>query len=319
MAHYAAATQSDYLSGPARKVLLETARYWLARMDRRQGDDYPSLLGVMGPDEYTPITSNNAYTNRMVKLALAHAAHAAAAEGLAAEAGAFAEASAQLPIPTRADGLVLECEEFERLAEPRFDELWRDRTVGFANHVSQERLYRSKCLKQADVLMMMMLFPHEFTDAQVRQAYDYYLPYTTHDSSLSMSVHAIVACRLGLNEQAWDFWRACGELDLDVRHGGAANGIHIAAAGANWQVAVMGFAGMATAVASETFTLRPRLPQAWTRLAFPIIWKGQPLTINITSKSTTVTNRGTMVVTVRIGAEEKQVEPGRCAGFEDFV
>jgi len=391
-AHYASAVQADYLAGASRNVLLETARYWLARMDRRQGDDYPSLLGVMGPDEYAPITSNNAYTNCMVKFSLAHSAQAARAAGLAGEAQRFADASRKLPIPTRADGLVLECEEFERLAEPRFEEFWLDRTQGFANQVSQERLYRSKCLKQADVLMMMFLFAGEFTDQQVRQAYEYYLPYTTHDSSLSVSVHAIIACRLGLDEQAWRFWRASSELDLDVQHGGAENGIHIAAAGANWQVAVLGFAGMATAMeasscdagvspacavgvspacavgvspASElspqwqgeqrrkqqekkqqkkqqdadkmsathegkmpsphadkmsasqkdVLTLRPRLPKAWTRLAFPIIWKGTPVYVEITGDKTVVTNRGKNGLTVRVGDKQSEIPAGSSASF----
>jgi kojibiose phosphorylase len=364
-AHYANAAQADYLAGAPRNVLLETARYWLARMDQRQGDDYPSLLGVMGPDEYAPITSNNAYTNYMVKFALRHSAEAARAAGLEGEAQQFADASRKLPIPTRADGLVLECEEFERLAEPRFEEFWLDRTVGFANQVSQERLYRSKCLKQADVLMMMFLFAGDFTDQQVRQAYEHYLPYTTHDSSLSVSVHAIIACRLGLDEQAWQFWRASSELDLDVQHGGAENGIHIAAAGANWQVAVLGFAGMATAMeassrdagvppacvadvpsASEepgadaggtpathadkmsatregkmpmpqadVLTLRPRLPKGWTRLSFPIIWKGVPVYVEIARDKTVVTNRGQKALTVRVGDKQTDIPAGSRASF----
>ena len=365
--HYAKAAQADYLAGAPRNVLLETARYWLARMDRRQGDDYPSLLGVMGPDEYAPITSNNAYTNYMVKFALAHSAQAARAAGLEDEAERFADASRKLPIPTRADGLVLECEEFERLAEPRFEELWLDRAQGFANQVSQERLYRSKCLKQADVLMMMFLFAGDFTDQQVRQAYEYYLPYTTHDSSLSVSVHAIIACRLGLDERAWRFWRASSELDLDVEHGGAENGIHIAAAGANWQVAVLGFAGMATAMERGTgilpvcsmgilpmsttssssgspkqlqrqqqqnraetalehmgkmpmpdedvLTLRPRLPKAWTRLAFPIIWKSTPVYVEITRDKTTVANRGRNVLTANVGGKQMEIPAGGIASF----
>ena len=316
-AHYANAAQADYLAGAPRNVLLETARYWLARMDRRQGDDYPSLLGVMGPDEYAPITSNNAYTNYMVKFALAHSAQAARAAGLEGEAKQFADASRKLPIPTRADGLVLECEEFERLAEPRFEEFWLDRSQGFANQVSQERLYRSKCLKQADVLMMMFLFAGEFTDPQVRQAYEYYLPYTTHDSSLSVSVHAIIACRLGLDDQAWQFWRASSELDLDVEHGGAENGIHIAAAGANWQVAVLGFAGMATAMeaTADVLTLRPRLPKAWTRLSFPIIWKGMPAYVEIARDKTTVTNRGHKALKVQVGGKQTEIFAGTSAGF----
>jgi kojibiose phosphorylase len=284
-------------------------------MDWRLGEGHPSLLGVMGPDEYAPISSNNAYTNRMVRFALGVGAQAARAAGLQGEAAQFETAAAGLPIPRRADGLVLQCEEYERLAEPRFETLWRDRDRTFAEQVSQERLYRCKAIKQADVLMMMFLFAGEFTDAQVRAAYDYYLPYTTHDSSLSASVHSILSSRLGLREQAWRFWQASSEVDLDVEHGGAANGIHIAAAGANWQVAVLGFAGLATAMETDTLTLRPRLPDAWRKLSFPLIWKGTPVHVEITHAKTTVTNRGSSPMAVRVNKQEKQVPPSAAVAF----
>lgn len=157
-----------FLSKTAAEAIVETARYWVARSDKRPGDDYPSILGVMGPDEYTPISSNNNYTNRLA----AHACGLAAAVG--AQGGAtkeecaqFAEYAARLPLLRRADGLVLQCEEFERYAEPRFADRWPDRNKTFAAQVSQEMLYRSKCLKQADVLMLMMLFPQEFSDAEI--------------------------------------------------------------------------------------------------------------------------------------------------------
>ncbi len=110
---------------------------------------------------------------------------------------------------------MLQCEEFEGLADINFDALWKDRIKPFAAQVSQERLYRSKCLKQADVLLLMMLFPHEFTDAEVALAWDYYLPYTTHDSSLSPGVHALIALRLGLIDEAWSFWKRSYGIDLN--------------------------------------------------------------------------------------------------------
>lgn len=317
MAHYAAACESGYLSGPAAQVLVETARYWMARIDWRDNQDYPSLLGVMGPDEYVPISSNNAYTNRVVKFALAHAAQVGAAGGAdAQECAGFAEVAAKLPILRSADGeLVLQCEEFASLAEPRFEQTWRDRSRSFAHQNSQERLYRTKCLKQADVLMMMMMFPCEYTDAQVRRAWDYYVPYTTHDSSLSAGTHAVVACRLGLKEEAWRFWQMSAGLDLDVAHGGAAEGIHIAGAGNNWQILVNGFAGLTAALHCPTLTLRPQLPEAWSRLAFPLIWQGSPVYVEIFPGRCIVTNRGPKPLEVCVCDQPRTIAPGEAASF----
>jgi trehalose/maltose hydrolase-like predicted phosphorylase len=313
LAHYAqAAGDSGYLKGPAAAVIVETARYWLKRVDWRTGDGYPSLLGVMGPDEYTLVSSNNSYTNRMAAFALALAAEVGPHAGATPEeCREFARVARGLPIPRAAGGrLVLQCEEFPRFAEPNFAELWRNRAATFAAQVSQERLYRSKCLKQADVLMLMMLFPHEFTDAEVRAAWDHYVPYTTHDSSLSAGAHAIVACRLGLLDEALAFWRRSCAQDLDFAHGGAAEGIHIAGAGANWQMAVFGFAGMATAPQAQALTLRPRLPAGWTRLAFPVVWRGTPVYVDITPAGCVIANRGSRALDAVVNGAPLTVPAG---------
>ena len=312
LAHYAAATgDTSYLAGPAGDVVLETARYWLARVDHMPEDDHPSLLGVMGPDEYTPISSNNAYTNALVAFALMTAADVARARGLTQEAEGF-EAGAGLPILNNGE-LVLQCAEFDSLAEPRFEERWPDRSRPFASVVHQERLYRSKALKQADVLMLMALFPAEFTKEEVQAAWDYYLPYTTHDSSLSAGVHAVVACRLGLMDKAREFWeRGCG-LDLDLEHGGAAEGVHIANAGAVWQMLVYGFAGLQTALEVEDLTLEPRLPANWRRLAMNLCWKGTPVRVSVTAGEVAITNQGERPVLANVFGQMLTVEPGTTA------
>ena len=305
LAHYSrAAGDAGYLAREAREVLRETACYWMERVDWLPGDGYPSLLGVMGPDEYTPICSNNAYTNRLVSLALTLASEIEADDALRQQ---FEEVARALPILRRSDGLVLQCEEFERFADMDFDALWTDRSKPLAAQVSQERLYRSKCLKQADVLLLMALFPSEFTDDEVRQAWDYYLPYTTHDSSLSPGVHALIALRLGMVDQALRFWlQSCG-IDLG---GGAEEGIHIAAAGINWQIAVLGFGGMQTAMNQDVLTLTPHLPPGWTRLAFPVIWKGQAVWVDIGQDRVRMTNRSTAPLKVQLYERDAEVSPG---------
>lgn len=290
-------------------MLVETARYWLDRVDVRHADDHPSLLGVMGPDEYTMLSSNNAYTNRMVAFALTLAAeHSAAAGADSGEAEEYLAVASGLPIP-RKDDLVLQCEEFPQLADPRFDEFWPDRKGLFAGTVPQERMYRTKALKQADVLMLMMLFPDEFSDAEVRRAWEYYVPFTTHDSSLSPGTHAIIACRLGLLDEAVRFWKMAADIDLDIESGGAEQGVHIANAAANWMIAVFGFAGIRTAMSAQELTLNPKLPPTWSRLAFPIVWKGQRLRLDIRPDSVAVENRSRTDIYVTVNGQRRLVRP----------
>lgn len=316
-AHYAAAVpEENYLSTIA-EALVETARYWMARMDTREGDAHPSLLGVMGPNEYIPITSNNAYTNRLVKFVLHLASGELGATGGASrrEREIFLRAADLLPIPRAKNNacLILENEFFESLAPPAFATLWKDRTKGYYGQAPQERIYRSQNLKQADVLMLMMLFPEEFSEDEVRTAWEFYLPRTTHDSSLSAGAHAIIACRLGKIEDALGFWDLSSRLDLN---GGAAHGIHIASCGVNWQIAVFGFAGVSTALSARDLHLRPVLPDRWTTLSFPLRWKGTPLRVELSKSKTCVKNLGSAAIDVVVHDTKKTVQPGTAEIFE---
>jgi kojibiose phosphorylase len=284
LTHYArAAAEEAFLLERAAPLILEAARFWLDRLDWRAGEDFPSLLGVMGPDEYQPLSDNNSFTNRMAAFALVQGSRVGEAAGASEEeARRFSQAAAGLRQPRSADGrLVLQCEDFDRLPEPPFERFWQDRSRPFAAQAPQEWLYRTQCLKQADVLLLMMLFPGEFSDEEVQTAWDYYLPYTTHDSSLSPGVHALIAARLGKSCEAWEFWERCSQLDLEVETGAAAEGIHMANAGLNWQIAVFGFAGLSSAMETELPTFNPRLPKRWSRLAFPLAWRGGRLRVDI--------------------------------------
>jgi trehalose/maltose hydrolase-like predicted phosphorylase len=97
---------------------------------------------------------------------------------------------------------------------------------------------------------------------------------------------------------------------MDFAHGGAEQGVHIANAGANWQIAVFGFAGMRTAMESDTFTLEPKLPAEWSRLSFPVRWKGKQLKINIDKSSVAITNLGEASVRIKVYETVATVLPG---------
>ncbi|MCR5061660.1 MAG: hypothetical protein K6A89_00100, partial [Treponema sp.] len=133
--------------------------------------------------------------------------------------------------------LIKQCEDWDRYADLDFNVVWKDRNDFFARQISQEKNYRSKALKQADVLLMMYLFPEDFTEEQVKAAYDYYEPITTHDSSLSAAIYGIMALKLGYEEDAERFLNKVIAIDLDENRKGAEDGIHIANCGGLWQFA----------------------------------------------------------------------------------
>lgn len=298
--YYKATGDYDFVKAYAVDILIETSRYWVERVDRDTDGGY-DLMGVMGPDEYIAFSNNNAYTNRMVKFNLEKAAEVLkiiknksiedyedTVERLnidETELMLFKEISSKLIIPIdKGKDLVLQCQDFYKFADIDFDKVWTDRKQPFGHFVSQEKMYRSKCLKQADVLGMMMLFPNEYSKKQMNNAFDYYEPITTHDSSLSSVVHSIMANWIEKYDKAQEFFKRAINIDLNLKKGDAAEGIHIANCGGLWQTIIFGFAGLSSALNSDEIKLDPHLPKGWNSLEFKIMWEGKRYKIHIADK-----------------------------------
>jgi kojibiose phosphorylase len=320
--YHRASGDARFIYEEALPVIVETARYWADRLDVMP-DGSLHIFGVMGPDEYAPFSDDNAFTNRLAAMNLAYAAevlrgcrrgrpdlfaHYAEELTLTAEdADGFEALSKRLPIPTDAErGIILQSADFDRyplleeLTAPSFsgnggraDGIGRLGRGTFGRSVSQERLYRRRALKQADVVALVALFPQDFPRKMMEASFDYYERITTHDSSLSASTHAIVAGMLGRPTQAYDFYHASAWIDLDPTGGDASQGIHIANAGGNWQSLVYGFAGLRPAFCDEpgeeappSFT--PTLPPQVRSLRFKLWWHGSLYEVYVTSEGAQV-------------------------------
>ncbi len=87
-------------------------------------------------------------------------------------------------------------------------------------------LYRHQVNKQADTVMVDFMFPEGNTLAQLKSDYEFYEPITTHDSSLSKAIYAIIAARIGKDQQSYDFFSQAVQTDLMDVHHNTKNGIH---------------------------------------------------------------------------------------------
>jgi len=299
--HYFRITgDSDFLYNYALDIVVETSRYFAERVDYNKAQNKYTLNGVMGPDEYQAFTNNNCYTNKMVKFNFASVrtildSLKSANQSLYdkkikqlkitdAELKLFAEIENSLPLPY--DGskdLFLQNDDFYNFADLDFNKIWKDRTKPFGHFISQEKNYRSKALKQADVLEMMKLFPEEFTEKQIKSAYDYYEPITTHDSSLSASTHGIIACRMGNSKKALSFLQKTLDIDYSVKTQGAKEGIHIANCGGLWQLVIFGLCGLK--IENGELKVKPALSGDITQIDFKIIFKGKKYAATVNKNS----------------------------------
>ncbi|MEG2596671.1 MAG: glycosyl hydrolase family 65 protein, partial [Ruthenibacterium sp.] len=272
----------------AMPVFAETARYWLARCKKAK-DGSVHLNGVMGPDEYICLCNDNAYTNYMVANALRITLQASKLLNskllCKSETDEIVYFAQHLSLHRCADGVLQQCRDFDAYEEPDFDVLWPDRTKPFGAAVSQERNYRTKALKQADVLMLPYLYPTCMSDAELEATYQKYYPLTTHDSSLSYIIHSILKAHLNHADEALALFEKALAIDTD---GGAAEGIHIANCGGIWQGVVIGFCGMQWSYSSNQLTFIPHLPKNWRRVSFKIQTQGKQHTVVITKQAVTI-------------------------------
>jgi alpha,alpha-trehalose phosphorylase len=277
------------------EVLVETARMW-EDLGFFADDGRFHIHGVTGPDEYTTVVNDNAYTNLMARLNLSFAAEVVrllAAERPAdhavlvtqvglqdGEVEAWERAAAAMFVPYDAqrgihpqDASFLEREVWDLEATP-------PEHFPLLLHYHPLKIYRHQVIKQADVVLAMFLLGDEFSDDVKRANFAYYDRLTTGDSSLSASVESIVAAEVGEDERALEYFRFALLMDLADAAGNASDGVHIASAGGVWQALVFGFGGVRDADGELSIT--PHLPASWELLEYGLRFRDRQIRVRLT-------------------------------------
>jgi trehalose/maltose hydrolase-like predicted phosphorylase len=314
--YWLATEDEGFLLGAGAEILLETGRFWASRAELAD-DGRRHIRGVIGPDEYHQGVDDNAYTNVMARWNIRRALDVAAL--LAARwPGRWASLSAALGLHDAeladwrsvADALVtgfdpksglydqfagfLDLEQID-LAD------YAGRSVPMDVVLGRERIARAQVVKQADVVALLALLPDEFPAHTAAANFAYYEPRCGQGSSLSRSMHGLAAARVGEAATALRYFRETAATDLADTHVAIGGGIHIAALGGVWQLAVMGFGGVS--LRADGIGLDPRLPTGWRSLAFALQWRGRDLKVRIDAAAerldVTLTSGEPMLVFVR--------------------
>jgi len=172
-------------------------------------------------------------------------------------------------------------------------------------------LYRHQVCKQADTVLAHFLYEDLADEGIMRRSYDYYERCTTHDSSLSTCVFAIMAARLGDMGKAVDYFRQSATMDLDDAHGNTKDGIHTANMGGTWLAITAGFGGLR--VKPDGLHLHPRLPDAWRAYSFPLTWRGSELRVHVSPKGWRIVLAEGEAVDVHVNGQCLRVAAGQCA------
>ena len=242
------------------------------------------LNGVMGPDEYIMFCNDNYYTNKMAQFAVKTYINwmEAFGERLAEDEKNRCLYFIEHLTFYEQDGIFMQCENFDKFEDIDFNKDWKNKAKAFGAQISQEKNYRSKALKQADVLELFYLFD-EYSKAELQKNMDYYMPITTHDSSLSYVIHSILFCKQKEIKQAYTFFKEACNIDFDSN--GAAEGIHIANAGGLWQAVVFGFLGLKNLMWNQSIELHPNLPESWKKVSMKIYYQETLYQLEVDSES----------------------------------
>lgn len=274
------------------EIAIETARFWASRAVLDQDGEY-HIRRVVPPDEYHELVDDSAFTNTMARFNLEFACSAsewlrerdraqweAITDRLslsAEEVREWAQIARKLA-NTKSRGLIEEFDGYFRLEDLDLRAL-EPRTAALPVLLGHDKTARTQVIKQADIVLLCHLLQDRFDANTIARNFEYYEPRCDHGSSLSPSIYALAAARLGRMEQARSYLHRAASIDLNSGMGNTAQGIHSGAVGGLWQAVIMGFAGMR--VVNDTLRFDPHLLPEWKSLSFPILFRGCRLEVTL--------------------------------------
>jgi alpha,alpha-trehalose phosphorylase len=272
-------------------LLVETARLWRS-LGHHDAHGAFRIDGVTGPDEYSAVADNNVYTNLLAQKNLRSAAEFSeryidAADALKVnheEIASWRDAAEAMTIPyDEALGVHPQAEGFTDHDRWDFESTGEDGYPLLLNYPYFD-LYRKQVVKQADLVMAMLVRSEAFTAQEKARNFAYYEALTVRDSSLSACVQAVLAAETGHLELAYDYMGEAALMDLDDLEHNSRDGLHIASLAGSWVAAICGFGGLRDQDGSLRFS--PRLPMRLDRMCFRLPFRGRRLMVEVTASGT---------------------------------
>ncbi len=313
----------SYIPDMGLEVLIGIARFWQQRATLSKDKDKYVILGVTGPNEYENNVNNNWYTNYLAKwcidytleqlgkvkdgypedyhriMGITKLTEAETEQWEAVAGNMYFPRSGKLGIFLQQDGFL----DKELVTVGDLDKKQRPINQKW----SWDRILRSPYIKQADVLQGFYLFEDHFTREELQRHFDFYEPFTVHESSLSPCVHSIQAAKLDRMEQAYTFYLRTSRLDLDDYNKEVEEGLHITSMAGTWMSIVEGFGGMR--VIDDKLSFSPRIPEQWKSYSFKVNFRNRILKVTVEQDGATFELDGDQEMSIRVNGERKVLNP----------
>ena len=276
------------------EMLIEISRMLATRgAFSADGKDY-GFYCVMGPDEFQMMVNHNCYTNYMGRFTFEYAIESwkklsdQGRERLQKKLNFNDEelkdwnnkAKHMLIIQDKNTLIYEQHEGFFKLPHVDINQIPVEEFPLYS-HWTYDRIYRNDMIKQPDVLMMMLMFNSSFTEKELKANYEYYEPKCIHESSLSPSVHSILAAQLKKSDEAAKFFHFATRMDLDNYNRNTNEGLHTTSIAAGWMNIVYGFGGMRSDGDILSFT--PTIPADWDSYSFHVTYLDNVIELKVNS------------------------------------
>lgn len=277
-----------YLAQEGLEVLVEIARFWADRVHYSERQKAYMIHGVTGPNEYENNINNNWYTNTLATWVLNFTMESLKKyprpdlQVSTEELAKWNDITAHMYYPTDKElGIFVQHDGFlDKDLTPVAD--LDSKHLPLNQNWSWDRILRSPYIKQADVLQGIYFFGNHYSLEEKRRNFNFYEPLTVHESSLSPSIHAILAAELGMEDKAVEMYERTARLDLDNYNNDTEDGLHITSMTGSWLAIVQGFAQMKTWDGQLSFA--PFIPKAWTGYSFRINYRNRLIKVSMGDK-----------------------------------
>jgi maltose phosphorylase len=302
IAHYVRVSgDTEFLYDHGAEILVEICRFLVSRGSWNNAGTGFGFYAVMGLDEFHMMVNHNCYTNYMAKKTFEYTVktlnemkkHTPEKHSAFCKKTGFTEAECD-NINNCADKMIILYDEKTKIFEQHEGyfslphiEISQIPVTDFPlyNNWSYDRIYRTDMIKQPDALMFLFLHSREFSEEIKRVNYEFYEPRTSHESSLSPSIHSIIASEIGKSADAFRFFAYATRMDLDNYNRNTAEGLHTTSIAAAWMNIVYGFGGLRSDSAPNgeggELVLNPSLPRQWTEYEFRIFYRGAHIRVRV--------------------------------------
>lgn len=306
-----------YLKTKGIDVLTAISRFWADRVHWSKRKGVYMIHGVTGPNEYENNVNNNWYTNMLAQWTLKYTLESlkkVSSEKLneldvsAEEKHHWQEIIDKMYLPEDKQlGIFVQNDCFLDKDLKPVTSIPKDQ-LPINQHWSWDKILRSPYIKQADVLQGIWYFIDRFPEDVKKRNFDFYEPLTVHESSLSASVHAILAADLHYEDKAVEMYERTARLDLDNYNNDTVDGLHITSMTGSWLAIVQGFAGMR--VTNNKLSFKPFVPKKWTSYQFRINFRGRLIKVQVDKDGTQISLLKGDPLTVELNQQPLKLKGG---------